>query len=61
MKKLTVLFIALATLASAQLRIGVDMSRKLSVGLSPELTLALKAMGAELETEIEAEGIGYTI
>ena len=31
MKKLTVLFIALATLASAQLRIGVDMSRKLSV------------------------------
>ena len=37
------------------------MSRKLSVGLSPELTLALKAMGAELETEIEAEGIGYTI
>ena len=61
MKKLTVLFIALATLASAQLRVGVDMSRKLSVGLSPELTLALTAMGADLETEIEAEGIGYTI
>jgi hypothetical protein len=61
MKKLTVLFIALATLASAQLRVGVDMSRKLSVGLSPELTAVLKVMGADLETEIEAEGIGYTI
>jgi len=45
MKKLTVLFIALATLASAQLRVGVDMSRKLSVGLSPELTVRSQCDG----------------
>ena len=61
MKKITVLFIALATLASAQLRVGVDMSRKLSIGLSPELTAAFKAMGFDPETEIEADGMGYTI
>ena len=54
MKKLTVLFIALATLASAQLRVGVDMSRKLSVGLSPELTVVFNVFGAVFETGIEA-------
>ncbi|MBC8345843.1 MAG: hypothetical protein ISR82_06590 [Candidatus Marinimicrobia bacterium] len=61
MKKLTILFIALATLASAQLRVGVDMSRKLSVGVSTELSLALKAVGVNLEAETKLEGIGYTI
>ncbi|MDP6338900.1 MAG: hypothetical protein QF842_01045 [Candidatus Marinimicrobia bacterium] len=62
MKKITVLFIILSTLLTAQLRVGVDMSRKLSIGLSPTLTAAFIVAGIDPpETKVEYEGMGFTV
>ena len=51
MKKISLLLIAITTIASAQLRVGLDMSRDMSVG---------GALGSLLG-DVEIEGTGFTI
>ena len=65
MKKISFLIIALTTIASAQLRVGVDVSRKMKV--TPSFPAEMKALalveginlpGTETMT---AEGLGFTV
>jgi len=51
MKKISLLIIAISTIASAQLRVGIDMSRDMSMG---------GALGSLLG-DVEIEGTGLTI
>ena len=65
MKKISFLIIAVTTIASAQLRVGVDVSRKMKV--TPSFPAEMKALalveginlpGTETMT---AEGLGFTV
>ena len=65
MKKISFLIIAITTIASAQLRVGVDVSRKMKV--TPSFPAEMKALalveginlpGTETMT---AEGLGFTV
>lgn len=65
MKKISLLIIAVTTIASAQLRVGVDVSRKMKV--TPSFPAEMKALalveginlpGTETMT---AEGLGFTV
>ena len=65
MKKISLLIIAVTTIASAQLRVGVDVSRKMKV--TPSYPAEMKALalveGIDLPgTEtMTAEGLGFTV
>ena len=65
MKKISFLIIAVTTIASAQLRVGVDVSRKMKV--TPSFPAEMKALalveGIDLPgTEtMTAEGLGFTV
>ena len=65
MKKISFLIIAVTTIASAQLRVGVDVSRKMKV--TPSYPAEMKALalveGIDLPgTEtMTAEGLGFTV
>ena len=53
MKRITVLLILLTTMATAQLRIGIDAKRTLN--------MKMKMMGVSMSESMEAEGMGFTI
>jgi len=65
MKKISFLIIAVTTIASAQLRVGVDVSRKMKV--TPSFPAEVKAlflsMGEELpgSETMTAEGLGFSV
>jgi hypothetical protein len=65
MKKSSFLIIAVTTIASAQLRVGVDVSRKMKV--TPSFPAEVKAlflsMGEELpgSEKMTAEGLGFSV
>ena len=65
MKKISILLIAVSTIASAQLRLGLDVSRKgtLTPSYPSELKAAAAAMGESLpgEEDLKFDGIGISV
>ena len=65
MKKISILLIAVSTIASAQLRLGLDVSRKgtLTPSYPSELKAAAAAMGESLpgEEDIKFDGMGISV
>ena len=65
MKKSTILLIAVSTIASAQLRLGLDVSRKGTITPSypSELKAAAAAMGESLpgEEDLKFDGMGISV
>ena len=65
MKKISILLIAVSTIASAQLRLGLDVSRKgtLTPSYPSELKAAAAAMGESLpgEEDLKFDGMGISV
>ena len=65
MKKISILLIAVSTIASAQLRLGLDVSRKGTITPSypSELKAAAAAMGESLpgEEDLKFDGMGISV
>ena len=65
MKKISILLIAVSTIASAQLRLGLDVSRKgtLTPSYPSELKAAAAAMGESLpgEENLKFDGMGISV
>ena len=65
MKKISILLIAVSTIASAQLRLGLDVSRKgtLTPSYPSELKAAASAMGQSLpgEEDLKFDGMGISV
>ena len=65
MKKISFLIIAVTTIASAQLRVGVDVSRKMKV--TPSFPAEVKALFLSMGEEVPgsetmtAEGLGFSV
>ena len=53
MKKITVLLIVLTTMATAQVRVGLDAKRTMN--------MEMKIAGVSMSESLNAEGMGFTI